>query len=213
MTGARLWEIALLLLGLLAQAGCGPSVCLVGDVPPPPFGRRVTSTRATSPAATTRPSRPLTRQINWIPPTREAKWTFIILHHSATETGDAAKFDKAHRARGWDELGYHFVIGNGSLSGDGEIEVGSRWRKQKRGAHCAVRGHPEYNRRGIGICLVGNFNNHEPSGAQMQSLVWLVRGLMERYDVPKSRILGHGMLEPTDCPGKQFDYEKLFHRL
>src|SRR5271165_7120164 len=42
-------------------------------------------------------------------------WEFIVIHHSATRTGDAEIFDAAHRARGMiNGLAYHFVIDNGS---------------------------------------------------------------------------------------------------
>ena len=34
-------------------------------------------------------------------------------------------------------LAYHFVIGNGSSSGNGEIEIGSRWTRQINGGHVA----------------------------------------------------------------------------
>jgi hypothetical protein len=49
---------------------------------------------------------------------------------SATDLGGAKRFHKQHKARGWDGLGYHFVIGNGSDTADGEIEVGHRWKIQ-----------------------------------------------------------------------------------
>ena len=61
------------------------------------------------------------------------------------------------------------MIGNGSQSGDGQVEIGPRWVKQKYGAHCKTDDH-FYNEHGIGICLVGNFNNHQPDAKQMQSL-------------------------------------------
>jgi hypothetical protein len=196
----------------LLAAGCGQNVCLVQDVPPPVFGPR------SGPRAAPMPGHPSGTQgavtaIDWVPRAPERKWRFIIVHHSATPTGNAAKFDADHRAQGWDELGYDFVIGNGTLSGDGQIEIGPRWVKQTTGAHCKVAGHPEYNELGIGICLVGNFNETRPTEAQMRSLAWLIRGLMERYHIPKSRVLGHGMLKPTDCPGKQFDFKDLYSRL
>src|SRR5690606_32161137 len=64
------------------------------------------------------------------------KWQWIVIHHSATPTGGAVEFDKLHReTNGWDELGYHFVIGNGTNTKDGMVEVGPRWVKQKHGAH------------------------------------------------------------------------------
>jgi N-acetyl-anhydromuramyl-L-alanine amidase AmpD len=36
---------------------------------------------------------------------------------------------------------------------------------------------------------------------------------MQRYHIPKSRVLGHGMLKPTDCPGKQFPWDDFYRRL
>lgn len=110
-------------------------------------------------------------------------------------------------------MGYHFVIGNGSGSGGGRVEVGSRWTKQKHGAHCKIAGHPEYNDFGIGICLVGNFNETRPTEAQVRALANLVRYLSARYRIPRSRIFGHGQLKATDCPGRYFDYSDLWRRL
>jgi len=146
----------------------------------------------------------------WTPPGPERNWQFIILHHSATDEGSAAIFDRLHRARGWDELGYHFVIGNGTNSGNGEVEVGSRWPKQKHGAHCKVMGHPEYNDVGIGVCLVGNFDHYRPTAAQVDACIRLTQFLKDRYGVPESRIYGHGQLKPTHCPGALFPYGEIF---
>jgi len=198
---------------LLLLSGCGQNVCLVSDVPLPPFGQRVSGRAPTGSGGALGNSAAASWAADWIPGGAERKWRFIIIHHSATRSGNAAKFDHDHRERGWDELGYHFVIGNGSMSGNGQIEIGPRWIKQKHGAHCKVRGHEEYNQLGIGICLVGHFNNDLPSEAQMQSLAWLVRNLMHRYGIPKSRVLGHGMLAPTDCPGTRFDFRDLYSRI
>jgi len=146
----------------------------------------------------------------WTPPGGERDWRFIILHHSATDHGSAGVFDRLHRSHGWDELGYHFVIGNGTESGNGVVEVGSRWPKQKHGAHCKVSGHPEYNDVGIGVCLVGNFDNYRPTGAQVASCIRVVQFLKDRYGVPESRIYGHGQLKPTHCPGALFPYDEVF---
>ncbi len=136
--------------------------------------------------------------------TRE--WRHIVVHHSASAVGSAAIFDKAHRERGWDGLGYHFVIGNGSASGDGEVEVGYRWKRQQAGAHA---GNAEYNQAGIGICLVGDFEHGDsrPSAAQMASLRRLVRFLQVKTGVPTSEICGHENVpgKSTQCPGKNFN--------
>ena len=67
-------------------------------------------------------------------------WQWIVVHHAAQSSGDAASIGRVHRdVNKWDGLGYHFVIGNGTQSGDGEIEVGFRWREQREGAHARVR--------------------------------------------------------------------------
>jgi len=145
----------------------------------------------------------------WLPPAgAEKKWTAIIIHHSATEKGNAAIFNKWHiEHNGWDGVGYDFVIGNGTDSGDGQVEVTFRWRKQIPGAHCGGTADNWANENGIGVCLVGDFNNNTPTDRQMQSLVRLVRFLKNRYGIPPSRIYGHGTTPGahiTDCPGKMF---------
>jgi len=149
----------------------------------------------------------------WTPPGPERRWEYIVLHHSATDEGSAPIFDRMHRANGWDELGYHFVIGNGTNSSDGQIEVGTRWPKQKHGAHCKVVGHPEYNDVGVGICLVGNFDHYAPSQAQVASCIRVTQFVKDRYGIPESHIYGHGQLKPTHCPGALFPYDTVFRGL
>jgi N-acetylmuramoyl-L-alanine amidase len=147
------------------------------------------------------------------------KWLYIVIHHSGADSGSAASFDRWHRVgKNWDSLGYHFVIGNGNGSRDGLVEVGERWPKQIEGAHA---GDKEYNYNGIGICLVGNFSGPDdmltlsgdvlsksaggyPTSWQMRSLKDLVLYLMLRYNVPASRVLRHGDIKNTVCPGSNF---------
>jgi hypothetical protein len=149
----------------------------------------------------------------------EKDWRYIVIHHSATPEGSAEVFDDFHRnKRGWrNGLGYHFVIGNGTQSGDGEIEVGNRWKKQLSGAHAGDR---YFNRKGIGICLVGDFDKDEaeaegPTERQLESLENIVRHLCERYGIPISRVIMHKDIREnhTVCPGKNFPEAELRHRL
>jgi hypothetical protein len=138
----------------------------------------------------------------WIPnTTKRDGWKWIVIHHSATPSGGARAFDKMHKAKGWDELGYHFVIGNGTDTGDGQVEVGPRWPKQKWGAHAKTPDN-RFNNYGIGICLVGNFDVERPTKAQIQSLSKLVAYLMVTYHIPADHVLGHGQTKATDCPGR-----------
>jgi N-acetyl-anhydromuramyl-L-alanine amidase AmpD len=219
----RILPLTVAVLGcVMFAAGCQTQ--LVRDPPAPYFGPRVTSGMITPGAApssnaatlrdiATKPASTRWNTSEWRPDGPERAWRYIVIHHSATPTGSADEFDRMHRAKGWDELGYHFVIGNGTGSGNGAVEIGGRWTKQKHGAHAKIPGHPEYNDVGVGICLVGNFDVTRPTEAQMASLAKLVRFLMDRYGIPRARIFGHGQLKPTDCPGKNFDYDNLFRRL
>jgi len=133
-------------------------------------------------------------------------WRYIVIHHSGTDSGNAATFHTAHKAKGWDGLGYHFVIDNGNGGSDGVVEVGYRWQNQRTGAHTGNTPGNEYNEYGIGICLVGNFNNRMPSRAQMESLNRLVCYLQAKYNIPASRVIGHNDAPnaATDCAGHQF---------
>ena len=126
-------------------------------------------------------------------------WTVVVLHHSATKRGSSTLFDKMHREKGWDGVGYDFVIGNGTDTGDGELEVTYRWRDQKDGSH--AKG---WNDVAIGICLVGNYEEVSPTPAQRETLVRLLRHLRRRFGIPAERVVGHKTLNPTLCPGKLF---------
>lgn len=140
-------------------------------------------------------------------------WTHIVLHHTATASDNAASIDRFHRhLRGWaNGLGYHFVIGNGSRSEDGEIEVGHRWRRQLAGAHCQA---DDMNRKAIGICFVGSFEaGPGPTDAQVLAGIGLVRYLTRRFSIPPENILGHREVPGGDtlCPGKFFPLELMRH--
>ena len=139
-------------------------------------------------------------------------WTHIIIHHSATKSGNAESFGRYHKhKRGWKEgLGYHFVICNGNGGGDGRIQTGPRWKKQIRGAHAGVN---YYNAHGIGICLVGNFEKERPTRAQVDELVSLIRWLQKKCDIPSKNVLGHRDIKDTLCPGKYFPMEEVRARI
>jgi hypothetical protein len=137
-------------------------------------------------------------------------WKYIVIHHSATKQGNAAIFDNYHRnTKGMkDGLAYHFVIGNGTKSKDGQIEVGRRWDRQIAGMHCFDN---KMNQESIGICLVGNFDLSVPTERQMQSLLKLIADLQAQYRIPKSNIRLHQEVDKrqTNCPGKKFPADKV----
>ncbi len=155
----------------------------------------------------------------WTPPANvenKDRWKGIVIHHSAIPFGSAAHEDKYHKSKGWDGLGYHFVINNGVRKDgygepDGLVEVGYRWNGQMVGSHCRENGDGSnyWNKYTIGICLIGDFETRPPTKRQMQSLVKLIRFLQHRYDIPNSQIKGHDQVKATKCPGKKFPMSRL----
>ena len=105
-------------------------------------------------------------------------------------------------------------IGNGSLSGDGEVEIGPRWKQQLHGAHAKTPDN-RFNDHGIGICLVGNFDvsGGRPTPAQMDSLVKLVRWLLDTYHLSPDVVRGHCDCCATKCPGENFPWAEFRARL
>ena len=136
------------------------------------------------------------------------RWKYIIVHNSGTRQGNARIFDYYHRyvRRMPNGLAYHFVIGNGTSSGNGQVEIGNRWVRQLNGGHV----HSDYlNYISIGICLVGDFNRDLPTKAEYEALDELIRYLRRRVgkvDGRYSIVRGHKEINPrpTDCPGNRF---------
>lgn len=138
-------------------------------------------------------------------------WKYVVLHHSATAGGSAQSFDTFHRQqRGWQGgLGYHFVIGNGIEQGDGTVVAGPRWYEQTAGAHANSA---EYNDYGIGICLVGNFDEKPPTPAQVSAARALIVRLCRQYGIGPQNVVGHNDIRrggATACPGKLFPLDEL----
>jgi hypothetical protein len=139
-------------------------------------------------------------------------WKSIVLHHSATSGGDVATIDAEHRkhrdrsGNPWLGIGYHFVVGNGRKMADGEVQATFRWHKQLPGAHAGNRDH---NDNGIGICLIGNFDETPPTERQVAAVRGLVKSLAERYAITRAGLIRHSDVQATLCPGKLFPWEPL----
>jgi N-acetylmuramoyl-L-alanine amidase len=131
----------------------------------------------------------------------------ILIHCSASLFGSAIEINKWHLERGWDSIGYHFVICNGQVENnnylsclDGSIERGRDI--DKLGAH--AKGYNSY----IGICLIGCESFTEN---QFRSLKKLVKQLMVKYSIPLEKVLGHYEVSNKRCPN--FDVGEFRERL
>ena len=181
---------------------------------PPLSSTPTSSPQKTLPTPPPSTPKPVTRELIFVEPARYQidapkdrlrDWEYIVVHHSGTSGGNAKIFDYFHRhTRGMENgMAYHFVIGNGSDSGDGQIEVGSRWLQQKQGGHLASE---SLNEIAIGICLVGDFSTHRLGPRQTASLIELVQYLRKLQPDSKLKFRLHREIntKPTECPGKLF---------
>ncbi len=124
----------------------------------------------------------------------------IVIHCSDSPQGrgdTAETIHDWHKQRGWDGIGYHYIILE-----DGTVEAGrpEYWL----GSHC--RGHNDK----LGICLIGK---DKFTDAQFAKLAELVRKLKTKYNFDKRQIVGHNMIdEKKTCPNfsvSQFLYNNL----
>ena len=221
-------------VGLLALVWIGGGCTMtnnqvdLGPLPEPVLttSRAALPVRAIPRPRMSRPPAPWTTKYDsysesWRPPggLKNGCWKTIVIHHSASPEATPKSMHNYHlKQRGWSNgLGYHFVIGNGRNYPDGQIHVGSRWKKQQTGAHCKSRrgrylGHWRadnyFNEHGIGICLVGNFEKESPTPKQLESLTRLLAFLCRETGISPHQIYGHGdVTHKTLCPGRKFDID------
>lgn len=141
-------------------------------------------------------------------------WRYIVLHHSASRGGSAQVIDRDHQTQnGWDGIGYHFVIGNGVDMPLGRIEATFRWRQQSHGAHAgALPAQKPFNTEGIGVCLIGNYEQQALDSFAEHRLVELCAQLIDRIPtLSVGRIIGHRDVpeKSTVCPGRGIDLERV----
>lgn len=119
----------------------------------------------------------------------------IIIHCAATPEGKdytVAQIDQWHLARGFNGIGYHYVIYR-----DGSVHHGRG--VEKAGAHCT--GH---NARSIGVCYIGGCaaDGKTPkdtrTAAQEAALEKLVKELLNQY--PGATVHGHNEFAAKACP-------------
>ena len=129
--------------------------------------------------------------------------TRIIIHCSATREGmdfDVNDIRQWHIARGFNDIGYHYVI-----TIDGDVQTGRPMSRQ--GAHCKG-----YNKNSIGICYIGGLENNPkkaiPKDTRTEKQKIALDRLLEilKEDYPTATIHGHNEFSDKACPS--FDVKK-----
>lgn len=130
------------------------------------------------------------------------KW--VTVHHDgmepyfATDLGDTRmrletiRNGAMSRGSGWGDIPYHFVIDRA-----GRVWEGRSLRYQ--GAHVA-----SCNEHNVGVMCMGNFEEQQPSAAQIAGLEKTLAALRAYYKVPMSKVRTHREWPTahTACPGK-----------
>ncbi|RID91561.1 hypothetical protein D2N39_12735 [Gemmobacter lutimaris] len=127
----------------------------------------------------------------------------VIVHCSATRPewmdGDGidaqvAEIRRWHKAQGWRDIGYHWVLGR-----SGELRAGRR--ETEIGAHVMGR-----NNGTIGICLIGGFGSAETDRPEVhftdRQLVQLrnqIEAISMRTQI--TTVSGHNQYAAKACPG------------
>ena len=135
---------------------------------------------------------------------------YIIIHHSLTKDwllADVEAIRKYHIRKGWNDIGYHYVLEYVRDTKHARIYIGRT--RLTPGAHALG-----FNTKSIGICVVGNFDKTtlSPTEDKYQVLVRLIMRIMQGFDIPVKNIIGHRetyklrhkRIEKT-CPGSRFD--------
>lgn len=125
----------------------------------------------------------------------------IILHCSATREGQDFTVDdirKWHKQRGFEDVGYHFIIYR-----DGTVVKGRE--ESLQGAHCTGK-----NATSIGICYIGGCDKNMKAKdtrteAQKQAMYKLVKDLMQKYHIPLVDVHGHYEYANKACPSFKID--------
>ncbi len=107
-----------------------------------------------------------------------------IVHCSDSPSGDVKAIRQWHKERGWDDVGYHFVIRR-----DGEVELGRTL--DVVGAHCVG-----FNQDSVGTCLVGRDQFSEQQIAALKRIHAMLVALF-----PGVTVHGHREFNPgKTCP-------------
>ncbi|MGV3723807.1 MAG: peptidoglycan recognition family protein [Actinomycetota bacterium] len=137
----------------------------------------------------------------------------LVIHHSAGPSGNVNSFRAEHLERGFSDIGYHNVIGNGHGLPDGHIAAGRPADQEGAGVYGNNTGK-------LHVCLVGNFEKPDkgftgpPTRKQIAALGHWLHTNGRRYGVTDFRkVVGHREItlrgHGTACPGSEMPLRQI----
>ncbi|XP_011211382.2 peptidoglycan-recognition protein SC1a/b [Bactrocera dorsalis] len=131
----------------------------------------------------------------------------VIIHHTATPASACRSNANACAAtvraiqrnhqqqRGWDDVGYNFLIGGS----DERAEIYEGRGFDVVGAHAVG-----YNSRSVGIALIGDWTDDLPPLSVLDKLQQLITYGTQMGHIQRDYVLlGHRQVKSTDCPGNR----------
>ena len=138
--------------------------------------------------------------------------THIVIHHSATSDSGSMSWQavrRYHLEKGWTNIGYN--LGVERIGEEYEMLLG-------RPLDAQAAGEPKdnFNRKGIHICFIGNFDLAPPEMRMWRFAGKHITALMALLHIPIENIIGHreiaNVSDYKQCPGKFWDM-KQFRKL
>lgn len=134
----------------------------------------------------------------------------IVVHHPGDGLSPYVSITQRWNPKGYDFPSYDFGV-----EADGSIVTGRPLNYL--GAHCRADkvtfDNDEYwfNKNAIGVAVAGDFTKYSMPKSQYDGLIYLVKKLMNQYNVPIDMVYAHKDLAYTECPGNwSFDeFKKL----
>lgn len=125
---------------------------------------------------------------------------YLIKHHSVTDPDlTREELYDLFISMDYDDIGYHRIV-----TGMGDAYDGRPM--SVKGAHCIYGG---FNSKSIGLCSLGNFEEHQVPAVQYSRTVKEAAKICYENDIPVKNVLGHRETgEDTLCPGKYFDMDQ-----
>lgn len=149
--------------------------------------------------------------MNWLSDMEHQPIKYFVVHHTATPEsydGDVSALIRSiyyfHSVeRGWGDIGYNYLVDN-----QGNIYEG------RKGGLGVVAAHAlGYNYGSIGISLLGDYDQTQPSEAGLKSISKLISYLSWQSDIALDEqyvikgkdvvsVIGHKDVNDTECPGQ-----------
>ncbi|MBI2626259.1 MAG: N-acetylmuramoyl-L-alanine amidase [Candidatus Nealsonbacteria bacterium] len=130
-----------------------------------------------------------------------------IIVHSGFNTANGNSYDLEGVIQAYEKtaVATHYLISRGGviyyLAPDNTIAYHA-------GAGQMPDGRKGVNNFSIGISLVYQ-DTEAPNDSQYQALSWLIKGLVEKYNIPQENILGYRDISPEKTTPWNFDWDKL----